>query len=123
MAVATGSRMRRASCNVSSSKQLSPRARELVERAVVESHQEFGDRGVELGQGEERAVAKRGRNPALDHLQLVHTPYWTRGSRPITEPRSRRKCRISVSPADGPQFNGLTIRFLERAQDAASDAR
>ena len=48
--------------------QLTPRARELAERAGVEPLEELRDRGVEFGQREERAVAKRSQDPALDHL-------------------------------------------------------
>ena len=59
-------------------KQRAPRSRELAERAFVEPFQQPGDGGVELGQREERAVAKRGQDPALDdlhghlHLRLVN---------------------------------------------------
>ena len=48
--------------------QCTPRARELAERAVVEPLEERRDGCVELSQREERAVAKRGQDPALDHL-------------------------------------------------------
>ena len=48
--------------------QLTPRPRELAERARVEPLEELRDRGVELGEREERAVAQRGQDPALDYL-------------------------------------------------------
>ena len=55
-----------------------PRARELAERALVEPFQQPGDGVVELGQREERSVAKRGQDPAFHdlhghlHLRLVN---------------------------------------------------
>ena len=57
--------------------QRTPRPRELAERARVESFKQLRDGGVELGQREERSVAKRGQDPALHdlhsdlHLRLV----------------------------------------------------
>jgi len=46
--------------------QRTPRARELAERAGVEPFKEPGDGGVEFAEGEERAVAKRSQDPALN---------------------------------------------------------
>ena len=43
-------------------------ARQLLERALVQVHQQGGNRPVELGQAEEGLVAQPGQNPALDHL-------------------------------------------------------
>ena len=57
--------------------QRAPRPRELAERARVEPFEQPGDGGVELGEREERSVAKRGQDPALYdlhgdlHLRLV----------------------------------------------------
>lgn len=48
--------------------QRTPRARELAERAGVEPFKEPGDGGVEFAEGEERAVAKRSQDPALNDL-------------------------------------------------------
>ena len=48
-----------------------PRPRELAERARVEPVEQLGDRGVELGQREERAMAKRGEYPPLDDLNSL----------------------------------------------------
>ena len=47
---------------------VSSRPRELAERPRVESIEELGDRGVEFAQREERAVTKRGEDPALNDL-------------------------------------------------------
>ena len=48
--------------------QRAPRAGELAERAVVEPFEQRGDGCVEFGEREERAVAKCGEDPSLDHL-------------------------------------------------------
>ena len=48
--------------------QRAPRPRELAERARVEPLKELGNRSVELGQREQRAMTKRSQYPALDHL-------------------------------------------------------
>ena len=46
----------------------STRPRKLAERPLVEPFKELRNRGVQLGQREERAMAKCGENPPLDHL-------------------------------------------------------
>ena len=46
---------------------LPPAPGQLAEGAVVEFHQQFTDGGIEFQQGEERAVAQRRQDPALDH--------------------------------------------------------
>ncbi len=62
-----------------------PRPRELAERPGVEPFEQPGDRRVELGQREERAVAEGGEDPPLDHLnghlrlRLVPGPPHPRG--------------------------------------------
>ena len=43
-------------------------AGEFLERTVIKRRQQFGHRGIKLGDREEAPVAKTSQNPALDHL-------------------------------------------------------
>ena len=81
-----------------------PRAGELVEGARVEPPKQPGDGAVELGEGEEGAVAQCGENPALDELdgdpRFPHSEPAPAGSKPGGRPRPW-PCRGGGAPAPG----------------------